>query len=325
MWRYAKSERKNLLITGGTGLVGEALREILQKEVNTFLPTETFFLSRNEADLCSLSSTKDLFTRFQPTHVIHLAAEVGGLYKNIQTPVALCEKNIRINVNVLQCAQQANVRKLISCLSTCVFPDPPPTVPMEESMLHLGPPHFSNEGYAHAKRLLEVLSRLYNKEFSTRFLNIIPSNLYGEFDNFHLEDGHVIPALIHQCFLAKKSNKDLRVQGSGKPLRQFLYARDLGKILLWMLESYPKTEPLIVCNEEEYTISHVAEVIAKCFKFKGKLVYDSAKEDGQLRKTVSNLKLRKLLPDFRFTTLEEGLQNTVSWFENHYASSKIRR
>ena len=129
------------------------------------------------------------------------------------------------------------VAKLVSCLSTCIFPDKT-TYPIDETMLHTGPPHSSNAGYAYAKRMIDVLNRCYNEEYGCQFTSVIPTNIYGPHDNFNLEDSHVIPGLIHKACIAKDAGADFVVWGSGTPLRQFIYSNDLAKLMIWTLRSY---------------------------------------------------------------------------------------
>lgn len=161
------------------------------------------------------------------------------------------------------------VKKLVSCLSTCIFPDKT-TYPIDETMLHNGPPHPSNEGYAYAKRMVDVLTRMYNMNSGVNYTSVIVTNVFGKFDNFHLEDSHVAPGLIHKAYLAKQRGTPFTVLGSGKPLRQFIYNKDLGKLLLWSLQEYNEAEPLILCvdEDEEVSIGDLALAIANAMDLK---------------------------------------------------------
>ena len=221
-----------ILVTGGYGLVGQALQSISPNYNYDFV-----FISSKDCDLTHYQNTLKLFTKIKPDYVIHLAAYVGGLFKNMKHKVDMFEKNIAINTNVLKCSHLLNVKKCISCLSTCIFPDKT-TYPINETMLHSGPPHTSNDAYSYAKRMLQIQSNAYNEQYNHNFICIIPTNIYGPHDNFHLDDAHVIPALIHQCYLAKQNNKPFIVKGTGKPLRQFMYSTDLTTLIMWTLEKY---------------------------------------------------------------------------------------
>lgn len=200
----SSSQKITVLVTGGTGLVGKAIEKVIQEENN---PNETwYFASSKDADLRNRESTVALFQRIQPTHVIHLAAMVGGLFRNLKYKVEFYRENVLINDNVMECCRDFHVVKLVSCLSTCIFPDKT-TYPIDETMVHNGPPHCSNEGYAYAKRMIDVMNRCYKEEYGCNFTSIIPTNIYGPHDNYSIEDGHVIPGLIHKCYLAKKNGK----------------------------------------------------------------------------------------------------------------------
>ena len=244
--------------------------------------------------------------------------------------------DVQDNVNVL--CREYHVQKLISCLSTCIFPDKA-SYPISEDCLHDGPPHHSNEGYAFAKRMIDVQNKLYRNQFGCNFtsvsmrahcaiccqvcpanvsqtvgLQVIPTNVYGKHDNFSLTGGHVVPCLIHKCYLAKKTNTDLVVLGSGRPLRQFIYSIDLAKLMIWAVLEYTECAPIILSGSEEVSIADVSLAVAKAFNFQGNIVFDSSQSDGQYKKTVSNKKLMSYLPDFKFTPLSEALAETVQWF-----------
>ena len=303
-----------ILVTGGSGLVGMALQDILKNtDYQLLIP------SSKECNLMNYQETFFYFQTNKPDFIIHLAANVGGLYKNMNDKVGMFEKNMKINMNVLECAYRSNIKKVVSCLSTCIFPDKT-KYPIHEGMLHNGPPHVSNDAYAYAKRMLEIQSNIYNEQYGTNFICIIPTNIYGPYDNFSLEDGHVIPSLIHKCYLAKQEGEDFIVRGTGKPLRQFIYSKDLAKLILWVLEEYIEKKSIIlsVSENDEVTIGEVANQIAENFNYKDHLVFDSSYSDGQYKKTADNSKLLSYLPNFYFTSIENGIQETVKWFIKNY-------
>lgn len=299
----------SVLVTGGSGLVGKALQQVVGHADNWT------FLSSADGDLRSLQATQEIFERYKPTHVIHLAAIVGGLFHNMAAGADFFDGNMRMALNVYKCAHEAGVQKLVSCLSTCIFPDEicRAGIPIDETMVHAGPPHTSNEGYAYAKRMLDVLNRTYASQHGRQYTSVVPTNIYGPHDNFHLQNAHVIPALIHKASLGDT----LVVAGSGTPRRQFIYSRDLAKLLVWTLEHYDDVEPLIlsVPPEHEVSIADVARLIAA--EFDVQLQFDPTKPDGQLRKTASNAKLQTFLPSFAFTPIETGIRDTVTWFKLH--------
>tara|TARA_Y100000389_G_scaffold93462_1_gene90158 strand:+ start:3579 stop:4514 length:936 start_codon:yes stop_codon:yes gene_type:complete len=308
-----------ILVTGGSGLVGNAIRNISEKYENY----EFIFLSSKHCNLTDYYSTLDIFKEHNPDYVIHLAANVGGLYKNIKEKVQMLETNILININVLKVCHDMEVTKLISCLSTCIFPDKT-TYPINEKMLHDGPPHHSNDAYAYAKRLLEIHSKSYREQYNDNFICIIPTNIYGEHDNYSLENAHVIPALIHKCYLAKKNNEKFIVRGSGEPLRQFIYSQDLAKLIMWTLEKYNDKDSLILSvNEDmEVSIKEIAMQIAMEFDYIDMIEFDTNYSDGQYKKTADNSKLINLLPNFKFTPISVGIKKSVHWFLDNYNISR---
>jgi len=213
----------------------------------------------------------------------------------------------------------SQVRKLVSCLSTCVFPDKT-TYPIDETMIHDGPPHSSNEGYAYSKRMIDVMNRCYRDQHGCHFTSIIPTNIYGPDDNFSISDGHVIPGLIHKCFLAQRDGTPFTIWGSGTPLRQFIHSHDLAALTVWTLREYPEVEPIILSVDEaaEVSIKDVALMVAEGMGFEGEVVFDSSKADGQFKKTASNAKLRTYLPEYAFKSMKEGLADTCAWFKANY-------
>ena len=309
---------KTILVTGGSGLVGSALKKISKK-----YPYKFIFANSKDADLTNPGDTNILFNWHKPDYVIHLAANVGGLFKNMNHKVDMFEKNLMINYNVVKACNIFNVKKSINCLSTCIFPNKT-TYPINEEMLHNGPPHHSNDAYAYAKRMLEVQCNTYNNEKDTNFICVIPTNIYGEHDNFSLQDGHVIPALIHRCYNAKQKEEDFIVKGSGKPLRQFIYSEDLAKLFMWTLENYKEKTPIIlsVREKDEISIENVARLIAREFDYEDRIKFDYSFPDGQFKKTADNTKLMNLIGDFQFTPIEEGIKNSVKWFKENYYNAR---
>ena len=305
---------KKILITGGTGLVGSAIKTISKNYDYEFI-----FISSKECDLTNYTTTFELFSKYKPDCVIHLAACVGGLFKNMMHKVDMFEKNILINTNVLKVCHEIEVKKVVSCLSTCIFPDKT-TYPIDEAMLHNGAPHFSNDAYAYAKRMLDVQSRAYQEQYNDNFICVIPTNIYGPYDNFNLQDSHVIPGLIHKCYLAKQKGEPFIKAGTGTPLRQFIYSEDLAILILWSVENYNDIEPIIlsVPESEEKSINFVATCIAKKFNYENSIIFDKEKPDGQYKKTANNSKLLNLIKNFEFTPIEEGISKTIDWFEENY-------
>jgi len=307
-WSTENTINKNILITGGNGLVGSTITGQLR-------PTS------KELDLRNAGQTYRYFEKKAPTHVIHCAAKVGGLLANIEANGEFFYDNVQINLNVLEACRRYGVKKLVSFLSTCIYPDNV-EYPLTEEKIHLGPPHSSNYGYAYAKRMLEVQSRAYNEQHGTKFVTVIPTNIYGPRDNFNIEKGHVIGGLINKCLTAKKNNTEFLVWGSGKPLREFIYSEDIGRLTDWALENYEEADPIIFSNSQEVSIKKLAYLIAETLEFDGPIIFDTNKPDGQFRKPTDNFKLTSLLPDFEFTPIEMGIKKTIDWFISHQSEAR---
>lgn len=304
---------KKLLITGANGLVGSAIRNNTEASyLYDIIP-----LTHEQCDLTDFHSTKAVFDYIKPDYVIHTAAVVGGIGSNMNHPGRFFCTNISINTNVLECARLLKVKKLISFLSTCVFPDNAPH-PLRIQDIHSGPPHPSNAAYAHAKRMLDVQSRAYRTEYDCNFITLIPTNLYGPNDNYDLENGHVLPSLIHKAFIARYTNTKLEVWGTGKPLREFLYVEDLVRAILLVLDHYNESDPLIISPDEEIAIEEVVRLIEYYVNLREGCKFLTNKPDGQMSKPSDNSKFKKLFPSFRFTLWEEGLCQTIEDFKYNW-------
>jgi GDP-L-fucose synthase len=276
-----------------------------------------------DADLLSEAETRAVFEKHQPTHVIHLAALVGGLFANMKANCDFFRKNMKMNDNVLELSHEFGVQKLVSCLSTCIFPDRT-SYPIDETMVHDGAPHASNFGYSYAKRMIDVQNRAYHEQHGRSFTSVVPCNVFGPHDNFNLQQGHVIPGLINKAFEAKKNGTPFEIWGTGAPLRQFIYSLDLAKLFVWVLREYEEVEPIILATDEtdEVSIKEVAEMILEAFEFKGEVKFLTDKADGQFKKTASNAKLRRYLPDFQFVPTRQAIRETVDWYVANYDTAR---
>ena len=298
---------KRILVTGGNGLVG-----------SQFVGEQYAYFSSKDCDLRNTTQTENLF-KDDWDGIIHCAAKVGGLGGNMNFKGEFFYDNIMINTNVIESARKFGVKNLVAFLSTCVFPDDV-EYPLTEKKIHLGPPHTSNDAYAYAKRMADVQIRAYREQYGIEYVSVIPTNIYGPHDNFDIENGHVLPSLIHKCYLAKKNNTDLTVWGSGKPLREFIYSKDIAKIVEWGIDNYKEDIPLILSTSDAVSIRDIVDLIVQYMNFKGNVVWDPNKPDGQYRKPSSTKKLKSYLPDFKFTTIEDGLKETINWFYDNYES-----
>ncbi len=294
----------DLLVTGGDGLLGSAVASICP---------DAIFLTRRDADLRDLSQVRALFERLRPSRVLHLAARVGGVKANATLNADLFTENVQINTNVLNAAQEFGAARLISLLSSCSFQLYSDRASTEDD-LHAGLPFEGNVGYSYAKRMLDVQTRLLWQQHGCRFSTVAPVTMYGPRDNFDLESGHVIGALIHKCLLAKERGEPLQVWGGGEAVRQFVYVEDVARLLLQSLDSDHGPETVIIAPDEGTTIRALAGLIAKAAGFKGSLLFDSTKPEGVLVKRLKSKRFATLFQDFSFTNLDIGLAKTVAWF-----------
>ncbi len=296
------------LVTGGRGLVGSSITGNTLKVGSDF-------------DLRDTSVANKLFSDLQPTNVIHCAGRVGGLGGNMNMKGEFFYDNIMINTNVIESCRKYGVKKLVCFLSTCVFPNDV-EYPLTEKKIHSGPPHTSNDAYSYAKRMADIQIRAYREQYGLNYVSVIPTNIYGPNDNFDLVNGHVVPSLIHKCYLAKKNNTPFKIWGSGKPLREFIFSKDVGKLTEWVLKNYEEEEPIIFSTSQEVSIKDVVGLIVKHMSFTGEVVWEDDKPDGQFRKPSDNSKLLSYLPDFKFTSLDNGLKETIDWFIENYENCR---
>lgn len=301
--------QNNLVITGGSGLVGSNFDSGIK-------------LSSKEINLNNFDDSYEKIDSIKPKSIIHCAAKVGGLYHNMKEPVSFFNQNIEMNSNILKIAYKLNIEKFIGFLSTCIFPDNL-NHPFTEKDLHMGPPHDSNFAYAYAKRMLDIQTKAYNKQFNRKYFCVIPTNIYGFNDNFNTENGHVIPSLIHKIFLAKIEKTNLTVMGTGKAKREFIFVKDLTRICKILLNKYNGIDPIIISNSaEEVSIKDVVEILVNVSNFKGKVIFDDSFSDGQLEKKTDTSKLKNLIGNYDFTPLESGIKVTYEWFENNYKDAR---
>jgi len=325
-----------VLVTGASGLVGNGIQSAVAhaiKDGNTFgsksdwSKVKFVYLSSKDGDVRDYDQMKSLFEMHKPTAVIHLAARVGGLFANMNDNIGFFNDNMRMSMVMTDLCHEYKVQKAIFCLSTCIFPADS-ELPLKESYIHLGPPHFSNEGYALSKRMLEALVRFYRTKHNYDWTCVIPTNLYGPHDNYNLSDAHVLPALIHKMYNAKKNNTKLTVMGSGKPLRQFLYSEDAGKLILRVLEADSEnknfaTVILAPKESEEVSIRELVMKLAKSMDFPNGIIFDASQADGIYRKgACPDLLLSFVGETLTLKSIDEGVQESADWFVNNYINAR---
>ena len=297
---------KNILVTGGSGLVGKHLKDILP---------DAIYISSKDFDLTDIDRVHVMLDFFRPKVVIHLAARVGGILDNIEHPVDYLEENIMMNTNILKKCHEFKVDRVIAILSTCIYPDKVDTYPMKEDDLFNGPPTPTNFSYGFAKRCMAAHIDSYIKQYGKKWCYLIPCNLYGEYDKYEEHNSHFVSALIRKIYDA---DNEIELWGTGKPLRQFMYGGDLAGIIKYMIDN-DVVDNFNVAPKEVYSIDEIANIGKKaCKKDKIAVNYDNTKPDGQFRKDVDSSKLLSVLKDFEFTALEDGIEKVYDNFSKRY-------
>ncbi|MCO6509255.1 MAG: NAD-dependent epimerase/dehydratase family protein [Aridibacter famidurans] len=301
---------ENILVTGGSGLVGSHLKR--------FLPNASYISSR-DFDLTREKDVERLFeTKWE--RVIHLAGRVGGILENIRRPGEFIEENLLMNTLLLKYARLSGVPRLTAVLSTCIYPDVRERYPMTEADVNQGPPQETNFAYAISKIAMAAQIDAYNKQYSTRYNYLIPSNLYGEHDRVDFEKSHFLTALLGKILKAEKEGANsVKLLGSGKPLRQFLHADDLCRVIRDCV-SKDVTDSFNVAPDENLSIREIAGIaVAVCTGDRLAIEFDRDSPDGQFRKDVSNERMKKTLGEFEFTPLREGIARVYA----HYRETDV--
>ncbi len=298
------------IVTGSNGLLGSAIKNELG-ENHIYLTREICNLvHENHVNNCFLKIYSE-HSKEQPDTIIHCAAKVGGVQANMDNNKGFFLTNIAIDNNVIKAALSTNCKNVVTILSTCIFPNKNITYPLTANQINNGAPHPSNHGYAYAKRLLHYTTEFAREVTGNNWISIVPTNIYGENDFFSLRDGHLIPALIRKGYEASLTGGDFVVWGDGSPLRQFIYSKDLAKVILWAIDNWKVKSPMMAVNEKEYSIKEVASIIAERFNIPEKRIkYDTSKPNGQFRKPAAT----DISNDFKLTPLDEGINKTIDWF-----------
>ena len=302
----------NVLIFGANGLVGSSFDYGIK-------------LGRYEVDLLDYKKTLDVIKYYKPDAIVNCAGQVGGVKANMDYKFDFFKNNMLINMNVIEASMKAEVPNLISFLSTCIFPDElAQKKVLTENDLHYGEPHHSNYPYAYAKRMTQVLSQIA-REREFNYQNIIPCNLYGLNDNYNFETSHLIPALIRKFYLASK-DKDYQIEiwGDGTPIREFIFASDIPKIVEIILLNNFKFDEMILSPNEHHSINEVVQILESIvLKDIHKYNYDKSKPNGQKKKNTDNTKFRSFCEKFNFqlTPLTSGLEQTINYFINTFENN----
>ncbi len=294
-----------IIVTGGSGLTGKSLKEILPEAV---------YLSSKDYDLINYDEVEKMYQDHKPTHVVHLAARVGGIVENISYPCDFFEENIFMNSNVVRLARKYNVKRLLTTLTSCSYPNVSDEYPMVEKNFFDGPPAETNFSYAMSKRSLATQINASNKQYGTEYNYIIPCNLYGEHDNFnHGTKMHFITALIKKIDDARKNNdNNIILFGSGKPLRQFMHAHDLANIIKLTIENDITECFNVAPPNQNLSIHEMAVQALDAMDVNLKIKYDKDKPDGQYNKEICTKKLSDIFPNYEFLSLKDGISRIIN-------------
>jgi GDP-L-fucose synthase len=303
-----------IYVAGHRGMVGSAISRKLQKEgYNNLVSADSSTL-----DLRNTVAVDEFFKEHEPEYVFLAAAKVGGILANNNFPADFLYDNLMIQNNVIEASFRYNVEKLLFLGSSCIYPKLAPQ-PLHEDSLLSGYLEPTNEAYAIAKIAGIKLCQAYHEQFGRTFISVMPTNLYGFGDNYHPQNSHVLPALIRRFHEAKENNLDeVIIWGTGSPLREFMFADDLGAACLFLMQHYDKPEIINVGTGEEVSILELAKIIASTVGYKGRIGLDSSKPDGTPRKLMDSSRLHSLGFHHQ-TSLREGIAITYEDFLNKIA------
>lgn len=300
------NKNDKIFVAGHRGLVGSAIKRELEKKGYTNIVTRT----HKELDLTDSKAVSEFFEAEKPDYVILSAAKVGGIQGNNTFPVEFFTENMKIQLNVITNAFKQNVKKLLFLGSSCIYPKNAPQ-PMKEEYLLSSKLEKTNEMYALAKISGLKLCASYNREYNTDYISVMPCNLYGLNDNYDTKNAHVLPMLVRRFHEAKEAGlKEVTVWGTGTPLREFMYAGDLAKAVVYLMENKSAKEIgefINIGTGTEVTILELAQMIKKIVGFEGKLVFDKSKPDGTMRKLMDVSRINNLGWKAE-TSLEEGIK-----------------
>lgn len=299
-----------VVVTGGAGFLGQHVVNALQKRgcAHVFVPRS------HEYDLRQLDQVIRLYNDTRPDMVIHLAALVGGIGANQQRPAEFFHDTLLMGVHLIEQGYQTGVKKFVTIGTVCEYPKITP-VPFQETDLWNGYPEETNAPYGIAKRALLVQGQAYRQQYGFNSIHLLPTNLYGPFDNFDPAASHVIPALIRKCFEAKENGAtEIVIWGDGTPTREFIYAEDGAEGIVLAAEHYNGVQPINIGSGLEISIRDLALLIARETGFEGHMVFDTTKPNGQPRRCLDTSQAAQLFGFRAQTSFEEGLRATIAWY-----------
>jgi GDP-L-fucose synthase len=308
-----------VIVAGATGLAGSAIVKAFQAAGQ-----EVIGINRAVVDLMDAKATEDFISRSKPSLIVDAAAKVGGIGANNSYPVEFLGDNITIQGNLMRAAHEADVANFVFLGSSCIYPRDC-AQPIKEEYLMTGPLEATNSAYALAKIAGIEMVNSYRKEYGTKWISLMPTNLYGPRDNFDLAASHVLPAFIRRFVEAVKGNADkVTLWGSGAPLREFLHVDDLAQAVVLASEKYDSGLHLNVGTGEDLSIKELAQKVAHAAGFTGDIEWDTSKPDGTPRKVldVSRIKALGWKPTI---TLEDGIASTIAWYKEASARGEVRK
>jgi len=302
---------KTVVVTGGKGFLGRYVCDLLKEtECNLII------LDSKDYDLTKESEIEKLFSENKIDIIIHLAASVGGIGFNQEKPGELFYNNLIMGTMLMEHARLNNVEKFVALGTVCAYPKFT-SVPFKEEDLWKGYPEETNAPYGLAKKMLLVQSQAYRKQYNFNSIFLLPVNLYGPYDNFKEESSHVIPAMIKKVHDAKLSESEsITLWGDGSASREFLYVEDAAKAIVLATEKYNISEPVNLGSGSEITIKKLAELICELMNYKGEIVWDSNKPNGQPRRSLDTNKAKSEFGFEACTDFKEGLRKTIEFYEN---------
>jgi len=305
-------DKRKVLVTGGRGFLGSYVVERLKRK-----KAEVFVPELKDHDLRKIEDIRRMFDDFMPEVIIHLAASVGGIGANLKNPGKFFYDNLIMGIQLMEEARIRGASKLVNIGTICSYPKYT-DVPFREENLWNGYPEETNAPYGLAKKMLIVQSRAYRKQYGFNSINLLQANLYGPGDNFDPGSSHVIPALIRKFFNAVANKEDKIIAwGSGDPTREFLYVEDAARGILSAAERYNESEPVNLGSGFEISIRDLADLIAEYTGFKGEIVWDRSKPDGQPKRCLDTSKAKKFFGFEAETDLGKGLMKTIGWYKEN--------
>lgn len=301
-----------IVVTGGTGFLGKHVVKEFQKS-----GAEVYGLSSDQYDLRQKANIQRMLKGYLPDVIVHLAAHVGGIGLNQAKPAELFLDNALMGILLMDEAYRYGVKKFVQIGTICSYPNLTP-VPFKEEDIWNGYPEETNAPYGLAKKMLLVQGQAYRKQYGFNVIHLLPVNLYGPGDNFNLTTSHVIPALIQKFDEAVREDKtEVQVWGTGNATREFLYVEDAARAIVLATKHYGKAEPINIGSGAEHTIGSLVRLIATMVGYKGKIVFDRTKPDGQPRRCLDITRAKE---EFGFEAeirIRTGLERTIAWYREH--------